>query len=266
VLDLERHFFYNGGVTVSRAFALRKLHSLTGVAPVGLFLCVHLWTNAAALGGQRSFDEGVEAIGRIPLLPLVELLLIFLPLGFHAIYGLWLSRTASLNLARYPHGRNFAYFMQRLTGALTLVFILVHLWDFWAQKWFFGMATESFYSILSSHLSDVRYGVPWFALGYLTGIAASTYHFANGLIGFSLTWGIVTTRRAQTRVSVLATLIGTSLFLLGGATVLFFATGTRPYIPGASANMPECAKSAALPATAIPTATLVPTSAPELRK
>jgi len=45
---------------VSRTgFYLRRLHSLSGVLPVGVFLVEHLWTNATVLGGQRPFDEAV---------------------------------------------------------------------------------------------------------------------------------------------------------------------------------------------------------------
>ena len=33
-------------------FVLRRLHSLSGVIPVGLFVCVHLFTNAQMIWGQ----------------------------------------------------------------------------------------------------------------------------------------------------------------------------------------------------------------------
>lgn len=228
-----------------RSFVLRKLHSLTGVAPVGLFLLVHLWTNASALGGERRFNAAVEQIARLPFLPAIELSFIFLPLSFHAVYGIWLSRAARLNVAAYPHGRNWAYVMQRVTGVVTFVFVLAHLWQLWAQKQFFGLSHQSFFTVLTRDLSDVRMGAPWLAIFYMLGVAASVYHFANGLIGFCLTWGIVTTRRAQRRVTVFATLFGSALFLLGGATVLFFATGTKPYLPGESPThaAPDCTPS-----------------------
>ena len=56
------------------AFVMRRLHSLSGVVPVGLFLILHLWTNARALAGEDAYTHGVEEIQTIPFLPLVELL------------------------------------------------------------------------------------------------------------------------------------------------------------------------------------------------
>lgn len=224
-----------------RAFLLRKLHSLTGVVPVGAFLVEHLWTNATALGGQAQFDEAVLGIQRIPMLPVVETLFIFAPLTFHAVYGVWLSRQAKPNVAHYTYSRNWAYLLQRITGVLTFLFILVHLWDYRIQKWLYGMTTESFYPELAKHLSDVRYGVPWYGILYLVGVASAVFHFANGLVGFCASWGITTTRRAQSRATVLFGIFGFVLFLLGANTVLYFATGTRLYIPMGDTPAPSCA-------------------------
>ena len=38
--------------------------------------------------------------------------------------------------------------------------------------------------------SATRWGVPWAATGYLVGLAAAVFHFANGLSGFAISWGI----------------------------------------------------------------------------
>src|SRR5689334_10700853 len=70
-----------------RAFLLRKLHSLSGVVPVGAFMVFHLWTNAKALGGQEPFDAAVRDISHTPYLPILEWGTILLPLLFHAGYG-----------------------------------------------------------------------------------------------------------------------------------------------------------------------------------
>ena len=44
-----------------------------------------------ALGGQEAFDRAVRSISGLPLLPLLEIFGIFLPLAFHALYGVKLA-------------------------------------------------------------------------------------------------------------------------------------------------------------------------------
>src|SRR3954463_12839641 len=54
-------------------FLLRRLHSLSGLIPVGAYMVVHLLTNASVLGGPASFQDQVDTIHRLgPILPLVE--------------------------------------------------------------------------------------------------------------------------------------------------------------------------------------------------
>ena len=47
-------------------FYIRRLHSICGIVPMGLFLLEHILTNAEAIGGPAAFNE---AIGRIALIP-----------------------------------------------------------------------------------------------------------------------------------------------------------------------------------------------------
>jgi succinate dehydrogenase/fumarate reductase cytochrome b subunit len=74
------------------------VHSLTGVVPVGVFLLAHLWTNAQALSGQSAFDAAVSEIHHLPYLPAIEVFGIFLPLSFHALYGVKLALEAKVNV------------------------------------------------------------------------------------------------------------------------------------------------------------------------
>lgn len=208
-------------------FLLRKVHSLTGVLPVGVFLVEHLWTNATAAAGRASFDHAVGTIQKLPFLPLIEIFGIFLPLTFHALYGFVLLKDAKLNPGPYAFNRNWAYILQRASGMLVFAFVLWHLWEFRVQKWLFGMRAEAFYPTLVAHLSDVRFGVPWMAVFYLVSIAAACFHFANGLWGVCCSWGITVSRRAQSRAAWLFAAGGLALFVLGANTVIYLANGTR---------------------------------------
>jgi len=192
----------SGSARAKRAFLMRKLHSLSGVVPVGAFLVEHLWTNATALRGPLAFEHAVAQIQALPGLWALEVFGIFLPLAFHAGYGVVLAFSTRPNGVTYPFARNWLYMLQRVTGFIALFFILGHLWEIRIQKWLFGMQTEAFFSTLATHLSDARFGAPWLAMAYLVGLLASVFHFTNGLWGFCASWGITVTRAAARRSRV----------------------------------------------------------------
>jgi succinate dehydrogenase/fumarate reductase cytochrome b subunit (b558 family) len=214
-----------------RAFLLKRLHSITGVVPVGVFLIEHLWTNSKALQGEDAFSGAVNDIQALPFLPLIEIFGIFLPLAYHSFYGVYLAFQGKQNSLSYKYARNWLYFMQRASGMLALAFIVYHLGELRVQKWLFGMPASAFYQTLEAHLSSTHWGVPWTALLYLVGVAATVFHFANGLSGFCMSWGITVSQAAQRRASVACWALGLVLFFLGADTVLFFATGSRFFVP-----------------------------------
>ncbi|MBP1611412.1 MAG: succinate dehydrogenase subunit, partial [Acidobacteria bacterium] len=72
-------------LTDRQYFTLRRLQSLTGVVPVGVFLLEHWFTNAFALGGAAAYNEKVEFLRSLPYLFLLEVFGIFLPIAFHAV-------------------------------------------------------------------------------------------------------------------------------------------------------------------------------------
>jgi succinate dehydrogenase/fumarate reductase cytochrome b subunit (b558 family) len=214
-----------------RSFLLRRLHSLSGIFPVGVFLVSHLFTNAKALKGQTSFDHAVADINHLPLLPLLEIFGIFVPLAFHALYGVKLAFEGRVNVARYPYSRNVLYTLQRATGLVAFAFIGWHLWEFRIQKLLGRMSADAFYPTLEAHLSSTYGGFPVLAVVYLVGIAASVVHFANGLFTFCFSWGICVTRRSQRLFAMAFALLGLLVFVMGAQTALYFATGAQ--FPGA---------------------------------
>ncbi len=214
-----------------RAYLLKKLHSLSGVAPVGVFLVEHLWTNSKALQGEGAFTQAVADIQALPYLPLIEIFGIFLPLAFHSFYGVFLAFAGKPNVRLYKYSRNWLYVLQRASGMVAFVFIAYHLYEYRIHKWLFGMRSDAFYGALSAHLSSTSAGVPWLAIFYLVGLLAASFHFANGVWGFLFSWGVTVTRASQRRSGYVCAALGVVLFLLGANTVLYFATGTKFYLP-----------------------------------
>ncbi len=210
----------------SRHFLLRRLHSLSGVVPVGAFLIVHLWTNAKAVSGPSCFDADVAAINHLPFLVGIELLVIFLPLAFHAIYGVVLAWQSKPNVGAYGWANNWMYVLQRVTGVLAFVFLIVHLKDFRIAKALGLMGYPAFFTELSNLLT-----VKWRALFYLFGTTAAVFHFANGLRTFLFGWGVTVSPRSQRAATWAVAALGFALWMLGANTVLFFATGGSMLIP-----------------------------------
>jgi len=185
-------------IRFSRTFLLRKLHQLTGVVPLGIFFAVHMYTNSAALSGARVFNEHVEDIHNIPYLLFVEVFGIFLPLAFHSVYGIIISRETRPNLGQYSYARNWFYFIQRISGGFLFFFLLFHILNFR-----FGMIPGLNSTPVAGH-SGTAYNIvsgefqnDLIFLLYVLGVAATAWHLAYGIWLFAVDWGIVIGEKAQ---------------------------------------------------------------------
>ncbi|CAG0955846.1 partial Succinate dehydrogenase cytochrome b558 subunit, partial [Gammaproteobacteria bacterium] len=95
-------------------FLLRRLHSLTGIVPIGVFLIAHLLTNSSVVWGGAALREGMheapfadrgiayfqEEVAwintQVPHLLLIEITL-WVSLAFHAILGIVYAKTGIAN-------------------------------------------------------------------------------------------------------------------------------------------------------------------------
>jgi succinate dehydrogenase / fumarate reductase, cytochrome b subunit len=173
----------------NREFVNRRLHSLLGVIPIGLFVTQHLVVNHFVTGGPESFNKAAGFMGNLPFKIVLETVLIYLPLLYHAIYGLYIAFTASSNLNRFGTFRNWMYMLQRITGVITLIFIAWHVWQTRVAAAF---GTEVNYDMMHDILSS-----PFMFAFYLIGILSAIFHFANGLWSFLVSWGITVSPRSQ---------------------------------------------------------------------
>jgi succinate dehydrogenase / fumarate reductase cytochrome b subunit len=206
----------------------RRLLTITGVAPLGVFLVEHLLASASAMGGGERFDLVVGALVRSPVARVIELVLVLVPLAVHGAMGVALVRRPD-PAHSYPSDR--AYKAQRIAGVVALVFIVAHLFELRLRRAFWGLSAASLYTRLSEDLSWTWAGVPWVALGYVLGIAAVAFHFTNGL------WAYLAARgsRPKPGTTYALTALGGALFVLGTATTVSVSTGTR-LLPGAEGS------------------------------
>ena len=171
-----------------RHFVLRRLHSLSGIVPIGAFLVEHFYTNAYAIKGAELFNEKVVALNSLPYLYVIEILLIGLPILFHAGLGIYIAFEGSVSPRSYPHARNWFYMMQRATGMYLVVFIGVHVY----MTRFSGTPPDRLFEHMASYLNH-----PGMFLFYTLGVLTASFHFGNGIWGFLVSWGITTTPRSQ---------------------------------------------------------------------
>lgn len=211
-------------MTSTQYFLVRRLHSLLGVIPLGLFLFAHLTTNSMAIFGREAFEHKVSLIHELgPLLPFVEAALIFIPLALHIVIGIYIARTAKANAGNIGYARNWAYTVQRITGWIALAFILYHT----IALRFVDVAggQGQFFPYLNYLF---RFDPLWFVwiLVYLISGTAVIFHFANGLCTFCMTWGITVGPRSQRVMAVIALLAGLTLLGMLVASIAGFYIGT----------------------------------------
>jgi succinate dehydrogenase / fumarate reductase cytochrome b subunit len=69
-------------------FLLLKIHSLTGLIPIGLFLILHLLINSLRTVGVLPYQWSIDVINNLPFLIWIEVFFIYIPLLFHSFMGL----------------------------------------------------------------------------------------------------------------------------------------------------------------------------------
>jgi len=195
--------------------------------PLGIFLLEHFYTNSKALAGEAAFNGAVKDLQSIPYILLVETGGIFIPLIYHAVYGLVITAEMRPNNLHYPYARNWFYTIQRVTGIILFFFILFHVLNF-RFGMIPGLNTESV-----AHFPDKSFAivsrefhmVPIFII-YIVGITATVWHFANGIWLFLVDWGVVIGERAQRLAGYACIAFGVVLLAVGlNAAVAFIRPG-----------------------------------------
>src|SRR5215468_11076252 len=121
-------------------FVLRRLHSATGIFPIGAYLLVHIFLeNTFVLAGGKSFEGLVRGIATIPgqVLLATEIVFIWAPLLFHSAYGFVRVGQSELdNPLRNDYLGGHLYTLQRVSGVIAFLFIGWHVWSTRLQYYF----------------------------------------------------------------------------------------------------------------------------------
>jgi succinate dehydrogenase / fumarate reductase cytochrome b subunit len=233
---------------------LRRLHSLLGVFPIGVYLFPHLITNSSIMWGRwltsthlsaaqvqhladvgiatdtgvEMFQHEVNYIHSLPALVLIEIGVLMLPIAFHALLGIWFALGAGANVQRYGYQGNWRYLLQRISGYLGVVFIFMHITSL-RFGWTYGGLLPTFDAVHAASTTGVHFQgstiATWaMAVIYLVCVLALVYHFANGLWTAALTWGLTVSVAAQRRWGYVCTVLGLALGVAAVLAVYGFAT------------------------------------------
>jgi succinate dehydrogenase / fumarate reductase, cytochrome b subunit len=172
------------------AFVRGRLASLLAVAPLGVWTVAHLWHNLAAFQGPQAWQSAVTRYPH-PIAQLVTLLLVLLPLGLHAAWGIARLASSRPNNLRYGFYANLKYSLQRISALGVLFFLGAHLWLAMLRPRLVEGRPEPFAEI--AH--EMRFHTPTLVV-YILGTLGVAYHLANGLQSFAMGWGLVASRRA----------------------------------------------------------------------
>ena len=179
-------------------FLLRRLHSLTGLV-FGGYLIVHLIVNATIAQMGTVYQVQVQKIHDLPFLWALEWGLIYLPILFHTVYGVWIILTGQPNVGRYTYAKNVFYTLQRASAIIILLFMIFHVFSL-KYGWFGASLMFDPHratATVGRHMDEAWWIVPWVV--YPLGILASCYHLANGLWTAAITWGLTISAGAQRR-------------------------------------------------------------------
>jgi hypothetical protein len=214
----------------SRASALaRTAFSVTGVLPLGAFVIVHVV--AWSLASRR--PELAESSGSGAMLLAASLALVWLPLAYHAGYGI----ACWLGVVPRPDAPAGARQLCQLTGPLALVFVLVHGLEFGVPLWTGTLSPRDLHGRLCDTLASTSdAGIPFRAALYLAGVALTVAHFAAGTHSLCLRWAWLRPRLSETGLRRLCAGLGVLLFATAAHAILYFATGgigAANWLPGA---------------------------------
>jgi len=204
------------------SFLLRRLHSLTGVVPIGAFLLEHFISNYEAFKGPEAYGAQVKFLNSLPFVVGLELFFIWIPILYHGLYGVYIWWRGDTNVGDYPWQGNWLYTSQRWTGIIALVYMVQHTYYLRFTGVHLPTHPMQSFAKVQGELTN-----PAMVAFYAVGIIAASWHFAYGVWLFCAKWGITTGEMARRRLGYLCLLLALGLISLGAASMYGFLSTPR---------------------------------------
>lgn len=199
------------------SFIWRKLHSLLGIIPIGAFLIEHLLSNYEALKGPVAYGLQVKFLNNLPLVRFLEWTFIFVPIAYHALYGLYIWIRGKSNVVYYPWAGNWMYMIQRWTGLIAFVYIGYHV----ATQRFMGVSLPenpgASFAKVQHELAN-----PFVLAFYIIAMIAICWHFAYGIWLFCAKWGITPGKESRRVFGYVCAAFGVIICVIGLASIWAF--------------------------------------------
>lgn len=177
-------------------FMIRKIHSLLGIIPIGVFILVHLAINSTSLASLDTYQGAIATMKGLGILVnILEVVVIALPLLFHALYGIYIVYVARNNALGYTYYRNWAFYLQRITALITFVFLIWHVYQL-------RLSQEEPALIMKALIGTLQN--PVFFVLYIIGVVSAIYHFSNGIATFFMSWGITVGPKSQNILTIVS--------------------------------------------------------------
>jgi len=203
------------------SFLWRRLHSLSGIFPIGAFLVEHFLSNAFATNGAEAYNENVRFLTGLPFVLWLEIAFIYVPLAFHAGYGFWIWWRGESNVGDYPWVGNWMYTSQRYTGIVAFFYMGYHTWTMRFSGAHILTHSDIAFAKVWAELQN-----PWILAFYFVGLACASWHFAYGIWLFAAKWGFIVGEQGRRKFGVVCLVIG--LALAGMASGSLYAFMTTP--------------------------------------
>ena len=199
------------------SFLLRRLHSLSGIVPIGAFLLEHFISNAEATKSPQAYNDQVKFLTGLPFVHWLEWIFIFLPLAYHGLYGIYIWYRGDSNVGEYPWSGNWLYTAQRWTGIIAFIYIGYHVYTMrFAGVSLMENYNAGFWKVQQEFMN------PWAVAAYVIGIVAASWHFAYGIWLFAAKWGFTVGDRARRKFGVVCAALAVILVAIGLFTIRGF--------------------------------------------
>jgi succinate dehydrogenase / fumarate reductase cytochrome b subunit len=208
-------------------FVLHKIHSLTGVVPIGFYMLQHLTLNSFSIAGPERFNGVIDFFESIPkhLLLGMEVMVLWIPILFHAVYGIFISGRAQNNVfaEKYGWSQNRMFLLQRVTGIVLFLFLAVHVSTTTVAKYISPIGADLIkYDAWHERLTGTAY--LWLVF-YLAGTLCASYHLAYGIWNFCIRWGITVSEKSQAAVQKFSAVLFVAVTLLAWGSLFGFLRG-----------------------------------------
>ena len=193
-------------------FWLKRVHTLTGVVLVFAVLW-YLMLGTVAAANPGMFNGLVATLGAFPLTTSFEIIVVAVPLTLHALMGLVIIFRSSANVTSYGYYYNWMYLLRRLSGVVSLSFIVI-------VAWFMRVIPAARGTTPSYQYVHALLSISWIKVVSVIGIVALVFYIANGTTNALMTWGILQTKRSRHTTMIVSWIAMIALWAWGLGVLL----------------------------------------------